>query len=152
MLPLCKISTRQKPIAVWFDADCKQHRRRTRLAERHYRRSRELNDRLEWVARQRSLHHLYHQKESDYWENLVTQHKDNPKRLWSSFSSISGLLGRTSRSPSHQTFSAEDFLQMLMQKIDNLCASTADAPPPQYSCTEFKFKSSNPFLKLIFTV
>src|SRR6218665_366757 len=111
-----QISTRQKPIAVWFDADCKQHRHRTCLSERRYRRSREPTDRLEWVAQLRSFQRVYHQKESDYWENLVSQHKYNPIRLWSSIL-ISGLLGRTSCSPSHPTFSAEDFLQMLVQEI-----------------------------------
>src|SRR6218665_2564310 len=45
------------------------------------------------------------------------------------------------------TLSAEDFLQMLTQKIDNLRASTADTPLPQCSCTEFKFESFQPILE-----
>src|SRR6218665_1452076 len=43
--------------------DCRQHRRRTRLAERRYRRSCEPTDRLELVAQLRSLHRLYHKKD-----------------------------------------------------------------------------------------
>ena len=141
ILPLCKISTWQKPIAVWFDADRRQQRHRTRLAERCYCRSHDPTDRYKWIAQLRSLHRLYNQKESNYWENLVSHNKDNPKRLWSS---ISGHLRRISRSPSHPTFSAEDFLQMQMQKIDNLHASTADAPLPQCSCTKFKLENFQP--------
>src|SRR6218665_315370 len=76
--------------------------------------------------------------------NVVAQHKDSPKRLWSSFPSV---LGRTSRSPSHPIFSAEDFLQMLTQKIDNICVSTAGAPLQKYSCTESKFESFRPILE-----
>ena|SRR6218665_2907028 len=36
---------------------------------------------------------------------------------------------------------------MLMQKIDNLRVSTANAPPAQYSCTEFKFENFRPILE-----
>src|SRR5688572_4233894 len=96
------------------------------------RRSKDPGDRLAWITQLRALHHLYHHKEAAYWEQLVSRNAKNPKRLWSS---ISGLLGRTSRPLETLAFSANDFLDMLTTKSDRLRASTADSPPPTFTPT-----------------
>ena len=67
--------------------------------------------------------------------------KKNPKRLWSS---ISGLLGHSTRSAAPPPFSAKDFLQMLTDKIEGLRASTDGSSPPQYSTTEASFDGFRP--------
>jgi len=58
MLPRRKVWTRIFPLAVWFDADCHRLRRQTRCLERRYRRTKELKDRLAWIAQLRALHRL----------------------------------------------------------------------------------------------
>ena len=143
MLPRRSVRTRLRPLAVWFDRECHQSRRRARCAERQYRRSKDPNDRLVWITKLRALHRLYHQKESDYWEQLVSRNAKNPKRLWSS---ISGLLGRPTRPSEIPAFSANDFLDTLTAKTDRLRASTTDAPPPTFSSTTSVFDGFRPIL------
>jgi len=141
MLPRRKVWTRIRPLAVWFDADCHRLRRQTRCLERRYRRTKEPKDRLAWIAQLRALHRLYHQKEAAYWEKLVSRNAKNPRRLWSS---VSGLLGRSSRSTETPSFTANEFLEMLTAKIDRLRASTADAPPPTFTSTSAVFDGFRP--------
>ena len=144
MIPLRGIKIRVRPLAVWFDRECHQLRRRTRCLERRFRRSRDPADRLVWINQLRSLHRLYRQKEAAYWEDLVNRNSKNPKRLWSA---ISGLLGRSSRTSANPSFSADDFLLMLTTKLDGLRNSTAGSPPPSYTSTESVFKDFRPILE-----
>src|SRR6218665_10722 len=103
MLPLRELKTRCRPLAVWFDSDCNQIRRRSRCLERRFRRIRDPADKLAWITQLRALHQLYRRKEAAYWENLVKSNEKNPKRLWTS---ISGLMGRSSRPPEDPSFTA----------------------------------------------
>ena len=73
MLPRRSVKTRLRPLAVWFDGECHQSRRRTRCAERRFRRSKDPGDRLAWITQLRALHRLYHQKEAACWEQLVSR-------------------------------------------------------------------------------
>jgi len=141
MLPPRKVRTRHRPLAVWFDKECHQARRRTRCAERRYRRSKDPSDRLTWIHQLRSLHRLYHHKEAAYWEQLVLRNEKNPRRLWST---ISGLLGRPSRPLETPAFSADEFLDMLNTKITSLRTSTAEAEPPSFSSTSSVFDGFRP--------
>src|SRR6218665_903370 len=54
------------------------------------------------------------------WENLVTKNSANPKRLWST---ISGLLGKSSSTSPSPSFSADDYQRMLSAKLDKLRAA-----------------------------
>src|SRR5688572_31603998 len=68
---------------------------------------------------------------------------------------ISGLLGRYSRSTEVPSFTANEFLQTLTDKIVRLRASTADAPPPSFTPTSTVFDGFRPIteadLRLVFT-
>src|ERR1043165_9050796 len=141
ILPLRNVKTRVRSLAVWFDRECHQLRRRSRCFERRYRRSKDPEDRLAWIVQLRALHKLYRDKEATYWELLVTRNAHNPKRLWSS---ISGLLGRSSRPPETPSFSANEFLKMLTDKMDGLRASTVDSPPPRFPSSESAFHGFRP--------
>jgi len=143
MLPRKCVKTRIRPLAVWFDGECHQLRRRVRCAERRYRRTKDPDDRLTWITQLRALHRLYHHKEASYWEQLVLRNAKNPKRLWSS---ISSLLGRPTRPLETPAFSANDFLDMLTAKTERLRSSTADAPPPTFSTTTTVFEDFRPIL------
>ncbi len=133
MLPLRELKTRCRPLAVWFDSDCQQIRRRSRCLERRFRRTRDPADKLAWITQLRALHQLYRRKEAAYWENLVKRNEKNPKRLWTS---ISGLMGRSSRPPEDPSFTASDFFAIITTKMENLRASTADSPPPFFASTD----------------
>ena len=114
MLPRHPVKSRIGLKSVWFGAECRQVHRRVRCAERRFRRTKDHDDRLSWIALLRSLHRLYHRKEAAYWENLVARNSKNPKRLWSS---ISGMLGKPSRPLETPSFTASDFLDMLTSKM-----------------------------------
>src|SRR6218665_671733 len=94
MLPRHPVKSRIGLKSVWFDGECRQVRRRVRCAERRFRRTKNPDDRLSWIALLRSLHRLHHRKETAYLGNLVARNSKNPKRLWSF---ISGMLGKPSR-------------------------------------------------------
>src|SRR6218665_1672359 len=138
MLPARPAKSRIRPLTVWFDRDCYQLRRRTRCLERRYRRSRDTTDRLAWIGQLRAPHHLYRQKEAAYWENLVTKNSTNPKRLWST---ISGLLGKSSSTSPSPSFSAGDYQRMLSAKLDKLRAASATSPPPTFVPTYAVFSN-----------
>src|SRR6218665_2956117 len=144
MLPLRELKTRCRPLAVWFDSDCQQIRRRSRCIEGRFRRTRDPADKLAWITQLRALHQLYRRKEAAYWENLVKRNEKNPKQLWTS---ISGLMGRSSRPPEDPSFTASDFLAMITTKTENLRASTADSPPPFFASTDSIFDGFRPILE-----
>src|SRR6218665_393822 len=50
MLPRHPVKSRIGLKSVWFDAECRQVRRRVRCAERRFRRSKDHDDRLSWIA------------------------------------------------------------------------------------------------------
>src|SRR6218665_1275054 len=113
MLPRHPVKSRIGLKSVWFDGECRQVRRRVRCAERRFRRTKNPDDRLSWIALLRSLHRLHHRKEAAYWENLVARNSKNPKRLWSF---ISGMLGKPSRPLETPSFTGSDFLDVLNSK------------------------------------
>ena len=145
ILPSRRIASRYRPLAVWFDRDCRQSRRRVRYLERRYRRTLLPADRLEWITRLRSLHSLYRQKEASYWEKLVSSNSNNPKRLWSA---VSGLLGGSNRSMAQQSFTADEFLRSFQSKLETLRSSTANAPPPTFSITHSSFDAFRPVTEM----
>src|SRR6218665_3299328 len=128
----------------WFDSNCHQIRRRSCCLERRFHRTRDPADKLAWITQLRALHQLYRRKVAAYWENLVKRNEKNPKRIWTS---ISGLMGRSSRPPEDPSFAASDFLAMFTTKMENLCASTADSPPPFFASTDSIFDGFRPILE-----
>jgi len=42
------------------------------------------HDRAAWVAQVRSMHDLYREKESSYWERQVSSNAGNSRKLWKS--------------------------------------------------------------------
>ena len=57
---------RIRRLSPWFDDECRQARRKSRLFERHYRRSKSDEDRAAWVGQVRAMHALYRLKENTY--------------------------------------------------------------------------------------
>ena len=138
-IPLHKVTTRQCASTPWFDAECRQMKRRVRMLERRYRRSGDLVDRLAWITEVRKKHAFFKNKEDEYWESTITANSKNPKKLWRSVSTILG--GSSKRSSSAPSFSASDFLKFMEDKVDAVRASTADSPPPVFTEAESSFSS-----------
>jgi len=108
----------------WFDADCRAARRRTRAAERRYRRTRCDRDKCAWSDEVRKLSALYEEKNNNYWRNEIAARDGDMTRLWRLFH---GVLGDVS-SDDTDTFSADDFATFFSDKVDSVRASTAATP------------------------
>ena len=121
---------RVSPLTPWFDAECSASKRKSRMLERRYRRTRSKMDRLEWLSQQRRKHPLYHAKQNSYWEAKITESRGNPKKLWKNLASLSKR-ERVESNPS-DGLTAESFLNAFSDKVEGVRASTASAPPPSF--------------------
>ena len=130
-VPKRTIRRRYQPMTPWFDSDCAAARRRTRLSERIYRRSKAATDRVVWVDRVRQLHQLYAMKQNTYWERKVAESQGNPRRLWKTLDAV--LCKSQLRStPPVDGLTADGFLNAFEAKVESVRASTASAAPPVF--------------------
>ena len=127
---------RTRRLSVWFDEDCRSSRRRTRLLERRYRKSKTDADRTAWIAQVQIMHSLYQQKEHLYRNTCIASNTGNPRKMWRSVSSVP----KRDKCPS-ATFpllTAEKLSLFFKDKIDAVRAATANADPPVYSSSSIK--------------
>lgn len=75
---------RMRRLSPWFDNDCRCSRRRSRLLERRYRRTKTDVDRAAWVVQVRTMHSLYQEKENLYWNTCIASNTGNPRKMWRS--------------------------------------------------------------------
>src|SRR6218665_1167232 len=141
-IPVRSIRSRYCPATPWFNESCRTLRRRARRLERVFRRTRCPADRASCVRFVRKMHSSYRTREREYWEALIFHQSKEPKRLWTTFSSLLGR-GRGGRAPTNlhvhvPLFSAEIFLERFTAKISSILRSTADFSPPTFSTTEHR--------------
>ena len=91
LVPVKMTAIRRQPIAVWFDDESRLLRRKSRLSERRYRRIGLASDRLLWVQHERARHEVNRIKENGCWLACISEHSGQPRKLWRTFSSITGL-------------------------------------------------------------
>ena len=124
--PVRTTEVRRQPIAVWFDDESRLLRRQSRMLERRYRRSGLVSDRLLWIQHERTRHKASRLKESGYWLARISEHSDQPRKLWRAFSSIMGL-DRVAVGKEGPL--AQSLLDFFVQKIETLRQSTGGSPP-----------------------
>jgi len=105
-----------KPSTPWFDADCRESRRRARRAERHFRRTCADVDRQNWVKKTTEMRAVYEHKSNEYWRTEIAASNGNMKRLWQRLHGV-GLLGEE---PSGETvrFRSTPLLLFFTSKVD----------------------------------
>ena len=129
---------RFKRLSPWFDEDCRQSRRVTRLLERHYKSSRSDGDRAAWIAQVRSMHALYQQKilsTNLYWTACIAAHGRDAHSMWRSIS----LILKRDKDPSAPlpSLSASKLSQFFVDKIEAVRLATANSDDPTYlACSE----------------
>ena len=79
---------RIRRLSPWFNSDSRCERRRTRLLERRYRKSRSDGDRTAWVKQMRSMHALYERKENLYWTTCIANEAGNLRKMRNSVSAV----------------------------------------------------------------
>ena len=102
-------------------------RRRSRMLEKRYRRTRTSEDRLEWVQQEREQHRIYRVKESSYWLACISNNAGQSRKLWKTFSSVMGIdqVSKTNL----KTPSAQDLLDFFIKKVADIRKSTGCSDP-----------------------
>jgi len=90
--PAVKIQRRFGPLTPWFDADCRESRRQSRMLERRYRRTGADADRLVWIKQLKTMYAVYEQKGHQHWRTRIADSRENTKMLWHT---MRGILGKT---------------------------------------------------------
>ena len=136
-VPLRLVTIRRCPHSPWFDRDCRSMRRQARRHERKYRRSGLPSDRLTWVQFVRHMHRKYREKEGAYWEDRISSHAKEPKRLWTTFNALLGRRrGSAGHSSEESSFTADDFLASYTAKILGVRRATENASAPHHPTTD----------------
>jgi hypothetical protein len=79
-------------------------------------------------------------KREAFWRSTIDSQHRSPRQLWSS---IDSLLGRGSV-PASESIGATDFHQFFDGKVAAVRSSTADAPSPTFTVTDFVFNKFQP--------
>ena len=88
--PAVKIQRRFGPLTPWFDADCRESRRQSRMLERRYRRTGTDADRLAWIKQLKTMYAVYEEKGHQHWLTKIADSGGNTKKLWHT---MHGILG-----------------------------------------------------------
>ena len=120
--PYTSFKSYEKPMAPWFDNECRSKRRECRAHERRFRRSKALRDLEVWKSSSRQLRCFYNKKEAEYWRNLIELNRGNPKKLWTSFQSL-GCRQQTNHIRDDQ-IDAKNLANYFQQKVDDLRRKT----------------------------
>ena len=57
---------------------------------RRYRKSKSYADRLTWIQQLKVTHSLYEEKRNNYWRSMIADNRGDTKKLWRTFSAITG--------------------------------------------------------------
>ena len=121
------VKSRVRPSSRWFDADCRQARRRCRRFERPYHQRRTPDNRQAWIAATKSKLDLFQSKRDAYWPERVKV-DGQTNRLWRT---LSDVLGRSKSRCDHATLlDAAGFAEYFVKKVGDIRDSTASLPVP----------------------
>ena len=110
--PVKRLTMRRQRLALWMDGECHQLRRRSRMLDRCYRRTRLAADGQAWVDHERHRHQIYRKKERVYWSARICGQAKQPRQLWRSLNTLMGVSDKSSlpkNCPSAQQFA--DFFE-----------------------------------------
>ena len=77
--PKRTITIRNSLTSPWFDSDCRAERRRVRMLQKRYEKSKNDNDREIWIGAQRAMHKLFKGKEGECWRGRIVDGRRNSK-------------------------------------------------------------------------
>jgi len=102
-----------KKTTPWFDADCRDARRRAKAAERRFRRRRRDEDRRDWSLKLQHMQSLYEVKCNCYWRTAISTSTGNSSELWKT---PQGVLGEANGEVS-DVHTADDFATFSRTKL-----------------------------------
>lgn len=124
------VRKRHQPATPWFDSDCAAAKRKARMFERRYRRTRSNADRREWIREVRLKQRLYAKKQNSFWEDKIANSQGKPQKLWANLSAV--LRRQKTTPPAAHGLDAETFSSAFAAKVDGVHSSTAGASPPSF--------------------
>jgi len=126
---------KKRKLTPWFDDDCRQMKRKVRVLERRYRKSRDSADRLAWVTKLKEQSAFYRSKECSYWSSRINSNAGNASRLWRDLDDLmrrDDISSTTAHSPAEATKRASEFLNFFDKKVESVRAETENASPPEF--------------------
>ena len=123
--PVVKVCCKFDPLTPWFDAECRESRRYSRMLERRYRRTRCDTDRLAWVQQLKKMHALYEEKNYRYWRTKIADSKGNMNKLCRT---LSDIMGENSAKAEDNSHTANDFANFFIDKVEAVRLSTSSVP------------------------
>jgi len=127
-----------------FDSDCAAAKRKVRMQERRYRRTRTAADRRAWIAEIRRKQRLYLQKQNVYWETKIAESYGKPVKLWANLSAV--LCRERMKFSAADGLDADSFSRAFHMKTDGVWLFTAAALPPAFDDLRADFCRLNVFV------
>ena len=128
--PRSTIKKSYRPITPWYNDACRVRKRKVRVFERKYRKSKSPVDRMNWLAQLRSCQEFYGQVQDVYWQTLISESSGNAKKLWNKLSMV---MGKKQRSAVCEDLTAEMFLKGFTDKVQDVRSSTSGASDPDFT-------------------
>ena len=142
-LPVENISVKDRPLTPWYDNDCRNAKRKVRMCERRYRRTRSEIDCMAWIRQMERKRNLLEQKEERYWNSKITLNAGNSKKLWSVLNDLQRKDRATT--PSTSDISAETLSGFFQDKVRAVRDDTSTADAPTFTnLTDASFTSFQP--------
>jgi hypothetical protein len=124
------VRKRHQPTTPWSENDCAAAKRKARMFERRYRRTRSNADRREWISQIRLKQRLYAKKQNSFWEDKIVSSQGKPQKLWANLSAV--LRRRKIDPPAAHGLDAQTFSASFAAKVDGVYSSTAGSSPPSF--------------------
>ena len=128
--PAHTVRSRVRPLALWFDSECRAIRRNCRRLERRYRRTKNSVDRAAWTKAVRQKHVDFSARKSQYWMERLNNERSSPSKLWKSLSKVFCRDDNTTAS-TNVVHTAEEFLRAFEEKVASVRAKTDGFPPAE---------------------
>jgi len=122
--PVVTVCHRPRPATPWFDAECRDARRKARRAERRFRRKRTDADKQVWADKLKAMRKFYEAKRSSFWRTTILANSGNSQKLWRI---LHGVLGEAVTEETGWK-TADEFATYFKDKVDSVRASTATTP------------------------
>ena len=133
LLPLKAFKIRSRPSDPWFDAECRQAKRKVRRCERMLHEPSGVHTAsitsalAEWKNAIHNYRLLLRRKRECFWFRKISESSRDPRRLWQN---VNCLLGR-SRLPA-SCFDGSAFLDAFSSKVQRIRSSVSSALPPTF--------------------
>ena len=132
LLPVRVVKIKNRPLTPWYDVECRAARRRVRMWERRYRRTKSATDCQQWVRQLEKKRDMLQRKEAEYWNTKIMSHKGNSNKLWKCLNKIL-MRENSSKSKPPVTLTADKLAEFFKNKVNLVRDKTANADEPIYT-------------------